>query len=398
MTTLVFVHGTGVRQAAYEQTFKIVEGFVTKQRPDITVVPCFWGGEFGSKLNAQGASIPLFDATLALDQGEEEDQTIILWQELYRNPLYELGLLSFKPRTGGDSNPFGEQPGDQLHDRLLDLIPTGKLQEKLQAAGIAEGFDQARRHVTSSAVYQQVLDQVSDSDGEDGDTITRAIARAIIAQAMFDCQQQNQDSIILPNPELRDQLVRSLSNALGKEEDLGLGDWIQKPLSLLAGPATAWVRSKRGAITEANTPTPGDIILYQSRGQQIRDFIQKTIEEAEPPVVILAHSLGGIACVDLLVNQPMAQVTLLITVGSQAPFLYEINALYSLEFGQPLPDFFPEWLNIYDLRDFLSYIGATLFPNKVQDVLVDSKQPFPQAHSAYWTNPATWKAIIPRLP
>ncbi|NEQ82339.1 MAG: hypothetical protein F6K26_19415, partial [Moorea sp. SIO2I5] len=114
--------------------------------------------------------------------------------------------------------------------------------------------------------------------------------------------------------------------------------------------------------------------------------------------VILAHSLGGIACVDLLVTQPMAQVTLLITVGSQAPFLYEINALYSLEFGQPLPDFFPEWLNIYDLRDFLSYIGANLFPNKVQDILVDSKQPFPQAHSAYWTNPATWKAIIPRLP
>ncbi|AOY82957.1 hypothetical protein BJP36_26645 [Moorena producens JHB] len=393
MTTLVFVHGTGVRQAAYEQTFKIVEGFVTKERPDITVVPCFWGEQFGSKLNAEGASIPLYDATLALDQGEEEDQTIILWQELYRNPLYELGLLSFKPRTGGDSNPFGEQPGDQLHDRLLDLIPTGELQEKLQAAGIAEVFDQARRHVTRSAVYQEVLNQVSDSDSDCYDTI----ARAIVAQAIFDSQQHHH-GFILPDPELRDQLVKSLSNALGKEEDLGLGDWIQKPLSLLAGPATAWVRSKRGAITEANTPTPGDIILYQSRGHKIRDFIQKTIEDAEPPVVILAHSLGGIACVDLLVTQPIKQVESLITVGSQAPFLYEINALYSLEFGQPLPDFFPEWLNIYDSRDFLSYIGATLFPNKVQDVLVDSKQPFPQAHSAYWTNPATWKAIIPRLP
>ncbi|NEO21102.1 MULTISPECIES: hypothetical protein [unclassified Moorena] len=394
MTTLVFVHGTGVRQAAYEQTFRIVEGFVTKQRPDITVVPCCWGGEFGSKLNAKGVSIPPYDATLALDQGEEEDQTIILWQQLYRNPLYELGLLSLQPRTGGDSNPFGEQPGDQLNYRLLDLIPSGELQEKLESAGIAEGFDQARRHVTSSAVYQDVLNQVSDSDSDCYDTL----ARAIIAQAMFDSQQHHQNSIILPNRELRDQLVRSLSNALGKEEDLGLGDWLQKPLSLLARPATAWVMSKRAAITEANFPIPCDIMLYQGRGQKIRDFIQKTIEDAEPPVVILAHSLGGIACVDLLVTQSIKQVKLLITVGSQAPFLYEINALYSLEFGQPLPDFFPEWLNIYDLRDFLSYIGATLFPNKVQDVLVDSKQPFPQAHSAYWTNPATWKAIIPRLP
>jgi hypothetical protein len=54
--------------------------------------------------------------------------------------------------------------------------------------------------------------------------------------------------------------------------------------------------------------------------------------------------------------------------------------------------------SLYDLRDFLSYIGANVFLNKVQDVLVDNKQPFPRAHCAYWTNPSTWKAIIPRLP
>ncbi|MEQ8974619.1 MAG: hypothetical protein RIE73_30065 [Coleofasciculus sp. C1-SOL-03] len=115
-------------------------------------------------------------------------------------------------------------------------------------------------------------------------------------------------------------------------------------------------------------------------------------------MVLLAHSLGGIACVDLLVQQPLPQVELLITVGSQAPFFYEINALYSLEYGEPLPDYFPSWVNIYDLRDFLSYIGANVFPNKVQDVLVDNKQPFARSHGAYWTNKAVWKAIIPQLP
>jgi pimeloyl-ACP methyl ester carboxylesterase len=143
---------------------------------------------------------------------------------------------------------------------------------------------------------------------------------------------------------------------------------------------------------------PCDILLYQSRGDRIRSFIQETIQQAEPPVVLLAHSLGGIACVDLLVKQPLSQVALLVTVGSQAPFLYEINALPSLEYGEPLPEHFPNWLNIYDLRDFLSYVGANVFPNKVQDVLVDNKQPFPRSHSAYWTNPATWNAIVPRLP
>lgn len=89
---------------------------------------------------------------------------------------------------------------------------------------------------------------------------------------------------------------------------------------------------------------------------------------------------------------------LLVTFGSQAPFLYEINALHSLQYGEPLPAHFPDWLNIYDLRDFLSYVGAGVFPKKVQDVLVDNKQPFPRSHSSYWTNPATWRAVVPRLP
>lgn len=108
--------------------------------------------------------------------------------------------------------------------------------------------------------------------------------------------------------------------------------------------------------------------------------------------------MGGIACVDLLVQQQLSQVELLVTVGSQAPFLYEINALYSLEYGQLLPEHFPEWLNIYDLRDFLSYVGKKVFPDRVQDVRVDSKQPFPRSHGAYWTNAKTWEAIISRLP
>jgi hypothetical protein len=100
----------------------------------------------------------------------------------------------------------------------------------------------------------------------------------------------------------------------------------------------------------------------------------------------------------LLVEEPLPQVHLLITVGSQAPFLYEIKALHSLQYGEPLLPDFPAWLNIYDLRDFLSYVGERVFPEKVRDVRVDNKQPFPRSHSAYWTNPATWKAIVSRLP
>jgi pimeloyl-ACP methyl ester carboxylesterase len=108
--------------------------------------------------------------------------------------------------------------------------------------------------------------------------------------------------------------------------------------------------------------------------------------------VVVAHSLGGIACVDLLVKQRI-DIRLLVTVGSQAPFLYEIGALSSLLHDQPLPPHFPPWLNIYDPRDLLSYIGAKVFPGRVSDVKVNNRQPFPEAHGAYWTNPQVWSAI-----
>ena len=148
------------------------------------------------------------------------------------------------------------------------------------------------------------------------------------------------------------------------------------------------------------SPVAGDILLYQARGKGLRDFIRERIQ-ATRAEVILAHSLGGVACVDLLIEKPEPSVKLLITAGSQAPYFYEINALQSLEFNATpatppesrLPPEFPRWLNLYDRRDFLSFVGAGLFGARVTDVLVNNRQPFPHSHGAYWTNEQTWDAI-----
>ena len=146
------------------------------------------------------------------------------------------------------------------------------------------------------------------------------------------------------------------------------------------------------------SPAAGDIMRYQARGSGIRCYIRRVVADAvagdsDRSVTLLAHSLGGIACVDALIEEPIPCVDRLVTVGSQAPFFYEIDALASLSYGEPLPDHFPAWLNIYDDRDFLSYIGEGLFPGRVMDQRVDNGQPFPQAHSAYWRNDAVWQHI-----
>ena len=393
MTTVIFVHGTGVRKREYEETFKTIEKKIHAQRPDVKVERCLWGDELGTSLRANGASVPRYEETLALDQ-EEEDKEILLWKQLYRDPLYELRLLSLKTEEERNDNPFAETPADELRERVYSLTPEGELEAKLAEAGIAEVFDEAREAVIRSDAYNEALQNVSEESlGE----YSNAISRAVVAEVMLICEQQEKYPPVLTNAKLRDKVVELLSLALADAE-LGLGNWVLGKIAELALPiGTNYVEGKRGAVTNKFSPMPCDILLYQARGEKIRDFIKQTIEQAEPPVVLLAHSLGGIACVDLLVEQSLPQVVHLVTVGSQAPFMYEINALCSLEFGQPLPDHFPKWLNIYDLRDFLSYKGSKIFP-KVKDEEVISKQPFPRSHSAYWENDRTWECIMEIIP
>ena len=84
----------------------------------------------------------------------------------------------------------------------------------------------------------------------------------------------------------------------------------------------------------------------------------------------------------------------LVTVGSQAPYLYEIGALSSRLPHEGLVAGFPPWLNVYDPDDLLSFMAAPMFPApaRVTDVQVKSGQPFPISHGAYWTQPAVWQA------
>jgi len=152
---------------------------------------------------------------------------------------------------------------------------------------------------------------------------------------------------------------------------------------------TPLLRHYRAGLSVGAALPVGDILLYQSRGNEIRDFIRRKIEAAEPPVAVVAHSLGGIACVDLLALPNPPTVSHLVTAGSQAPLLFELGALLSLKPDPTqappyrLPSGFPQWLNIYDRNDFLSYIGEPLLVG-IKDEEFESGQPFPDSHSAYF--------------
>jgi len=366
MTTLIFIHGTGTTQSMYDRTFIRIKQQLAAESPYTNVYPCFWSNLGVEK--ERGSSIP---KRLQKPDVTIENEQILGWAKSHLNPLFKSKLL-WLLQSSQDAEP-DENAVTKLQRLLEKLQLKPEEQDKLAEARNAEVFIKAVRTVIDNEVYNQASVSVSNLSSRYDDTVGRA-------------------------QELRNQIAELLTSSL-EDQKLGLGDRVLKSLLLLVQYAvTSMIKGERSEITESIITIAGDILLYQTKGELIRQFIQQTVEKAEPPVVLLTHSLGGVASVDLLVKQHLTKVALLITVGSQAPYLHEKNCLYSLEHDEQLPNHFPKWLNIYDSRDFLSYIGATVFPNQVEDVEVNNKQPFPQSHSAYWENQETWDAIALRLP
>lgn len=393
MTSILVVHGTGARGAHYAEMFGQIEeavyNYSGQKPPQLEVLRCPWGDAVGAKLNQNGESIPNY---IQLGGAAAQRNELPLWNELYLDPLFELRLLAFRPLDLGAVVP-GQQPGQFLDQRIRSLVPTGEMSDALLRAGILVYFEEARKRVVNAPPYKEFLPKVPPAFGE----YRLAIARAIIAMTMAICKENERSARILTDAKLRDKITDQLSKAFG-DQQFGLGDFLGRILDFAARlKLTDYVQMRRGAITDATYPTVGDVILYQANGEPIRQFIYETIKAAKPPVVLLAHSLGGIACVDLLILNKLPEVKLLITVGSQAPFLYEINALQSLTYGKPLPDYFPPWMNIFDFQDNLSYIGKYLFPNRVTDILVDNGQPFSRSHSSYWSNDQMWNKIADEM-
>jgi hypothetical protein len=147
-----------------------------------------------------------------------------------------------------------------------------------------------------------------------------------------------------------------------------------------------------------------DVVGYGAHRASIQRILTTELMAAAKaargrPVLPVALSLGGIALVDLLASWPDAPVEACVTVGSQAPLLYTFDAIPSMPYDEADPPRLPvPWLNIYDTRDFLSFLAEPLFRRtdglaSVVDLRVRSGRDFPKSHSAYWELESVWDAI-----
>jgi pimeloyl-ACP methyl ester carboxylesterase len=392
MTTVLFVHGTGVRKG-YDNDVITVREQLSSRLANVLVAPCHWAApEHGlrAELGQNGASIPR--GRFGRGEADDDNSDVILWGYLYADPYYELRILALLPPDSEASEDYGSFTWElqELQQRLLQFSASVELNILLDQAGIQHQLRSACEKIATDPILDQIVGQGVHSP----EVVSSALARTIIADAI--AQLSDTPVRIAMDSTLRDAVMARIDSELsGREIGRGATEWMkQAVMSLLTNTATWYLRRDASVATHFAFPFSGDILRYQRDGTAIRAFIRDRILASPPPVYLLAHSLGGVICFDLLCLEDLSShVAGLITVGSQAPLLYEMDNLSGVRFEEPLPTQVPPWLNLYDQRDLLSFVGSSLFPQRVEDVEVDNRQPFPNAHTSYWTNSLLWDTI-----
>jgi hypothetical protein len=396
----IFVHGTGVRRDRFDDLFRWVRKGLTERFQDADVVPYYWGDTFGSALSTGGVSVPGMATTRGATDPEEDDAAE--WLLLLTDPVCELRVLAaLGTADDGLGMPGVQSAGERVADSLRklprDLSPssydTDELARLLGDAGLIDGYNDALEALTDSAEFRDACTAANDDIA--AAELTTAASRAIVAFLLAGAED-----MVLCTGDERDRMVDLLSSRIGgtARGPMLRAAGVILQLGLRWAPLSVLDR-KRGKVTSNSASEVGDILRYQARGGPLRDHLAQLIAQSPEPPVVIGHSLGGIALVDVLalaaIRQQPVPVRLLVTVGSQAPFLHELGALAGLPPGATLPPGFPQWLNIYDRRDLLSYLAAPVFPDdpRVTDHEVRSRQPFPVSHSAYWKLGAVYDRI-----
>jgi hypothetical protein len=382
--TIVFVHGTGVRLRDYKESFSTASATAKACGINRAFIQCLWGDPLGAEF--EGKSLP---DPPTREQIEEQEIESAEWDWLFARPLAELSMLTTRDSMHAVDIPLGEVPEwEQLWNTITAYSPSRELEALLMRGGLAKLWPRCWDdiiHAPQLINGTQIPKLAFEASAQELPEVSRALARSLVAQLYVLAKLNRQPG---PNKSLRRKLVDRLMEDW-HQHTLGVRDFF---LDLMMRAGTTLLRERRSDYNEAIVPAIGDILLYQARGNAIRDFIRKTVEEADPPVALVAHSLGGIACFDLLALPNPPRVENLVTLGSQVPLLYEIGSLLSVQTGHQLPAHFPPWLNAFDRNDFLSFVAAPQFPKAV-DFEVESGLPFPNSHGAYVSNEALWSKI-----
>ncbi|MEU0005617.1 hypothetical protein ABZ079_15350 [Streptomyces sp. NPDC006314] len=401
---LVFVHGTGVREKRFTRLSGLVSDKLRSRLPSAEVHAVCWGEAHGASLSAGGASIPRGGRVVrGPADGTPLDEEAAGWGLLLADPLCELRVLAeCAPADDGVGTPgvraAGRQVADALEELPAALAADRDLTGPVRAVGGMPNLLTSAETVASASEFADACDAAAYAPAVR--ELGYATARAVIACALAVAGDE-----ALCTGDERDSLVDLLCVRLG-----GAGRFPGGRVGAVLGTLALRLTTQplldrwRTSLTTGAVPALGDILRYQARGRPLRDHLEKVIVSHDGPTVVIGHSLGGVALVDMCALAAIRQTgppqpLLLVTVGSQAPFLHELGALTGLPPSAGLPPGFPRWLNVYDRTDLLAYRAQPVFPGdpRVTDQEVSSRQPFPLSHSAYWKLDAVYDRIVKEI-
>jgi hypothetical protein len=320
MGSIVFVHGTGVRLASYKPDFENARKLAQRVGIQETFIPCAWGDPLG--VDFHGKSIPcgLAKSAQAPEGSDPQEQDDSRWTWLFHAPLFELHQFT-TPDPDASSQwlpPGSKSKGQQAWVSIATYKPSQELVAILDRANLNDYWQEAWNSITDSPIAKDAFEATFKEIPE----VCRAFARAIVAQLHGIAITTGKQG---PNRIVRYKIVDRLLEDWG-QKTLGVG---QIAWNLFTRLGTPLLRSYRGTINNFSALKIGDVLLYQSRGQEVRES---------------------------------------------------------------LPEKFPPWLNFYDQNDFLSYIAKPFWPGVI-DHEVRSGQPFPDAHGAYFGSEDVWTKI-----
>jgi hypothetical protein len=375
---LLFVHGTGVRKVGYDDSVAKIRRRLEAAGFDIELAECRWGESYGIG-SETCLSVPRYSDTGGTRGLSEADY---MWNVLLHDPTVEMQQLALAERRPAPVGTDDRERVQHRHILLASDVPPCFAEDGL-AGYIVHAVDEVQ------ADYARLL---KDVDGLlDTTELGIAMARATVARLYRIASELGER---VPGIERRRVLIEAVEHQLSGESR-GLASALKVTLAPILTP---FITSYRGLLTDLLRNQLGDILRYQARGDEIRGFIAERLRALESDeVVILAHSLGGIASLEAIIEHKPCNVKSFVTFGSQAPLLYELGALSKLPPGAPLPKQVPKWLNFYDLNDPLSYLAGNLFPSRVEDHQINSGSDFVGAHSAYLDSDRMWALLAEYL-
>lgn len=404
---VVFVHGVSVGKERFDELLPTVRQGITGRMANISVEGFFWGN-LATSLRYRGASIPGFlEGTRALEKAVVDRTALAhpgqLAALLLDDPYLELVTL----RDTAEFDPAG---AGFMPTPVEVATRNQALASRQVAITAALDGDHALQEAIGVAVPSHIIADIVLKAFDAAGRTDRRLFLVDLLDPLTRCLTAALYQAAVPpeaalEPRFAWTVVEGRVQSIVEQELGGQRGWIGDQLKNVAlSAATMALRhGLRRRIMEALALFIGDVLVYLARRNTIMEELEKTVAASvtadNSPLWLVGHSLGGIMCFDYCCTTNR-EVERLVTVGSQVGLFGEFGALQE----KPMPDGgfatgpletparVGSWLNLYDPDDILSFLAGPVF-NRVLDIEIDTKAPFPASHSEYWNLPAVYEKL-----